>query len=255
MTRRRLPASGTALLLAALLLTSCSGDQGASKGDPVAGKRLFVAQRLQRMSYVPGGRQDRAPRGQTSTPAAPGPAKVMRPVDSPGRPHAELRRPADGGPEARPGGVRRRGATSPGKAGTVPFGPDSARLAECARRTSYASSGRSATLTTTGARARAGRARERMSRTNDVVAGDCQGSRTGWDRRPSSRYKDNVAPAFIDRTPVCASGCPGSSSAPSRQARRTSSADRLTPAVRGLADRRRSRSCNTSASTGSVTGS
>ena len=130
MTRRRLPINGAAIVLAALLLTSCSGDQGASNGDPVAGKQLFAANGCSGCHTFkaagstgttgPGPRRRRPEPGQGHAPAR-----------QPRRPHAELRRQAVR--RARSATSRRSSAraTAPARPSTAPFRPDSKRLADC----------------------------------------------------------------------------------------------------------------------------
>ena len=204
MTRRRLPISGAALILAALLLTSCSGDQRASKGDPVAGKELFAANGC-------GGCHTFKAAGSAGTTgpdldaASPGPAKVMRQLDGAGglMPSFADKLSND---EKRNLAAFVGASNESGKAVTAPFRPDSKRLADC-RDGNYECLEQAFGNLTYNEGPKPALARlQTMSTTNAAVAGDCHRIAHRMGSAALSRFKDKVAPAFIEGTPVCASG-------------------------------------------------
>ena len=205
MTRRRLPILGAAILLAALLLTSCSGDQGASKGDPVAGKELFAANGCNgcHTFKAAGSTGTTGPDLDAASPSA---AKVMHQLDNPGGlmpsfadklsddEKRNLAAFVGASNELGQGGRRRRSGRTPSASRTA------------ATATSSASSRRSATSPTTRAPSRRSRGWRRCRRPNAAVAGDCHRIAHRMGSAALSRFKDKVAPAFIAGSPVCASG-------------------------------------------------
>ena len=132
MKRGRMPLTGAAILLAALLLTSCSGDQGASKGDPVAGKQLFAANGCSgcHTFKAAGSTGTTGPDLDAASPSA---AKVMRQLDKPGglMPSFADKLSAD---EKRNLAAFVGAGNSSGKAVAAPFRPDSKRLVGLPRR-------------------------------------------------------------------------------------------------------------------------
>ena len=204
MTRRRLPISGAAIILAALLLTSCSGDQGASKGDPVAGKELFAANGCN-------GCHTFKAAGSTGTTgpdldtAGPSPAKVMHQLDNPGglMPSFADKLSDD---EKRNLAAFVGASNASGKAVTAPFRPDSKRLADCRDGNFECLEQAFGNLTYNEGPKPALARLQTMSTTNSAVAGDCHRIAHRMGSAALSRFKDKVAPAFIAGTPVCASG-------------------------------------------------
>ena len=204
MPRRRLPISGAAIVLAALLLTSCSGDQGASSGDPVAGKQLFAANGCS-------GCHTFKAAGSTGTTGpdldavGPSPAKVMHQLDNPGglMPSFADKLSDD---EKRNLAAFVGASNASGKAVTAPFRPDSKRLADCRDGNFECFEQAFGNLTYNEGPKPALARLQTMSTTNAVVAGDCHRIAHRMGSASLSRYKDKVAPAFIAGTPVCASG-------------------------------------------------
>ena len=204
MTRRRLPISGAAILLAALALTSCSGDQGASKGDPVAGKQLFAANGCSgcHTFKAAGSTGTTGPDLDTASPSH---AKVMAQLSKPGglMPSFADKLSED---EKRNLAAFVGASNASGKAVTAPFRPDSKRLADCRDGNFECLEQAFGNLTyNEGPRPALARL-QTMSTTNTAVAGDCHRIAHRMGSAALSRYKDKVAPAFIEGTPVCASG-------------------------------------------------
>lgn len=204
MTSRRLPLTGLATLLAALALTSCSGDNGASDGDPVAGKRLFAANGCD-------GCHTFKAAGSTGTTgpdldaASPSPATVMRQLDNPGglMPSFADKLSAE---EKRNLAAFVGAGNSSGKAVTAPFRPDSKRLADCRDGNAECFEQAFANLTYNEGPGPALARLQTMSTTNPAVAADCHRIAHRMGSAALARFKDKVAPAFIEGTPVCASG-------------------------------------------------
>jgi cytochrome c553 len=204
MTRRRLPISGAAILLAALLLSSCSGDQGASKGDPVAGKALFAAKGCSGCHTFKAAAST-GTTGPDLDAARPSPAKVMNQLDNPGGLMPSF---ADKLSEEQKRNLAAFvGASNvSGKAVTAPFRPDSKRLADCRDGNFECLEQAFGNLTYNEGPKPALARLQAMSTTNTAVAGDCHRIAHRMGSAALSRYKDKVAPAFIAGTPVCASG-------------------------------------------------
>ena len=200
---RALPVSA-ALVLAALAICSCSGDGGASDGDPVAGKRLFSTS----------GCKDCHTFAAAGSSAKTGP-NLDDVKASPGQVLGQLKRgggvmPSFAGKlsEAQMRDIATfvgAGNVS-GNAVAEAFKPDQVRLADCAdgrfecleqafgNMTYY--DGPQPALTRLTA----------LSTTNRAVAGDCHRIAHRMGSAALARFKDRVAPAFIAGTPVCASG-------------------------------------------------
>jgi mono/diheme cytochrome c family protein len=204
MKRRRLPFAGAAILLAALLLTSCSGDQGASNGDPVAGKKLFAS------SGCSGCHTFKAAASSGTTgpdldAASPSVAKVMRQLTTGGGLMPSF---ADklSDAEKRDLAAFVGAGNSSGKAVTAPFRPDSKRLADCRDGNFECLEQAFGNLTYNEGPKPALARLQTMSTTNTAVAGDCHRIAHRMGSAALSRFKDKVAPAFIAGSPVCASG-------------------------------------------------
>jgi cytochrome c553 len=203
MTRRRQPLAGAAILLVALLLTSCS-DQGASKGDPVAGKALFAS------SGCSGCHTFKAAASTGTTgpdldAARPSTTTVMHQLDNGGGLMPSFASKLSVA-QKRDLAAFVGAASSSGKAVTAPFRPDSKRLADCRDGNFECLEQAFGNLTYNEGPKPALARLQTMSTTNTAVAADCHRIAHRMGSAALSRYKDKVAPAFIAGTPVCASG-------------------------------------------------
>ncbi len=204
MKRRRLPITGAAILLAALLLTSCSGDQGASKGDPVAGKKLFAANGCSGCHTFKAAASTGTTGPDLDT-ASPTTAKVMHQLSNPGglMPSFADKLSDD---EKRNLAAFVGASNSSGKAVAAPFRPDSKRLADCRDGNFDCLEQAFGNLTFNEGPGPALAKLQAMSTTSTAVASDCHRIAHRMGSAALSRFKDKVAPAFIAGTPVCASG-------------------------------------------------
>ena len=204
MKRRRLPITGAAILLAALLLTSCSGDEGASKGDPVAGKQLFAANGCSGChTFKAAGSSGTT--GPDLDAASPSTAKVIHQLTNAGglMPSFADKLSED---EKRDLAAFVGAGNSSGKAVAAPFRPDSKRLSDCRDGNFECLEQAFGNLTFNEGPKPALAKLQTMSTTNTAVAGDCHRIAHRMGSAALSRFKDKVAPAFIEGTPVCASG-------------------------------------------------
>ena len=204
MTRRRLPITGAAILVAALLLTSCSGDQGASKGDPVAGKELFAANGCSGChTFKAAGSAGTT--GPDLDAASPSPAKVMHQLDNPGglMPNFSDKLSQE---QKRDLAAFVGAGNASGKAVAAPFRPDSKRLSDCRDGNFECLEQAFGNLTFNEGPKPALARLQTMSTTDTSVAADCHRIAHRMGSAALSRFKDKVAPAFIEGTPVCASG-------------------------------------------------
>ena len=199
-----MPLAGAAILLAALLLTSCSGDQGASNGDPVAGKELFAANGCSGCHTF----QAAASTGTTGPnldTASPSVAKVMRQLDNGGglMPSFADKLTAK---EKRDLAAFVGAGNSSGKAVTAPFRPDSKRLSDCRDGNFECLEQAFGNLTYNEGPKPALARLQTMSTTDTAVAADCHRIAHRMGSAALTRFRDKVAPAFIAGSPVCASG-------------------------------------------------
>jgi mono/diheme cytochrome c family protein len=204
MKRGRMPIAGAAILLAALLLTSCSGDQGASKGDPVAGKQLFASSGCSGChTFKAAGSSGTT--GPNLDSANPSTAKVMLQLDNPGglMPSFKDKLSLE---EKRNLAAFVGAGNSSGKAVAAPFRPDSTRLSDCRDGNFECLEQAFGNMTFNDGPKPALAKLQTMSTTNTAVAGDCHRIAHRMGSAALSRFKDKVAPAFIEGTPVCASG-------------------------------------------------
>jgi mono/diheme cytochrome c family protein len=204
MKRRHTPLAGAAILLLALLLTSCSGDQGASKGDPVAGKRLFASNGCSSChTFKAAGSNGTT--GPDLDAASPSTAKVMHQLANGGG-----LMPSFAGKlsdkEMRNLAAFVGASHSSGKAVAAPFRPDSKRLSDCRDGNFECLEQAFGNMTFNEGPRPALAKLQAMSTTNTAVAGDCHRIAHRMGSAALSRFKDKVAPAFIQGTPVCASG-------------------------------------------------
>jgi mono/diheme cytochrome c family protein len=204
MKRRRLPITGAAILLAALLLTSCAGDKAASKGDPVAGKQLFAASGCSgcHTFKAAGSSGTTGPDLDTANPST---TKVMQQLSKPGGLMPSF---ADKLSEEQKGDLAAfvGAGNSSGKAVAAPFRPDTKRLSDCRDGNFECLEQAFGNLTFNEGPKPALAKLQTMSTTNTAVAGDCHRIAHRMGSAALSRFKDKVAPAFIEGTPVCASG-------------------------------------------------
>jgi len=207
MTHGRLLRACSLLVLGAigaLALTSCSGDDKADNGDPVAGKRLFAAQGCG---------------GCHTFKAAASSGTVGPDLDgagaTPGRVLAQLRRP---------GGVMPSFATkltddekanvaafvgasgTSGKAVAAPFAADDTRLADCRDGDADCLEQAFGNLVFNDGPKPALDLLQKTLATNAAVATDCHRIAHRMGSAALTRFKDQVAEAFIAGSPVCASG-------------------------------------------------
>ena len=204
MKHRRLPVAGAAILLAAVLLTSCSGDQGASNGDPVKGKELFAANGCNgcHTFKAAGSTGTTGPDLDTARPSL---AKVMRQLTTGGglMPSFADKLTDD---EKRDLAAFVGASNSSGKAVTAPFRPDSKRLSDCRDGNFECLEQAFGNLTYNEGPKPALARLQTMSTTDTAVAADCHRIAHRMGSAALTRFKDKVAPAFIAGSPVCASG-------------------------------------------------
>jgi mono/diheme cytochrome c family protein len=204
MRRRRLQPGWAAIVLGALLLTSCSSEDKAAKGDPIHGKQLFAAQGCD---------------GCHTFKAAGAKATVGPDLDavgpSSGRVLAQLRKPGGIMPsfadklsdddKADLAAFVGAGKAS-GKAVAEAFAPDDQRLPDCADvDTACLEQAFGNLVFSEGPKPALDRLQTTMT-TNAAVAADCHRIAHRMGSAALSRFKDKVAPAFIAGSPVCASG-------------------------------------------------
>jgi len=204
MTRGRLPMMAAFTLLAALLLTSCSSDQGASKGDPVAGKQLFAE------SGCDGCHSFKAAASKGTTgpdldAASPSAGKVMRQLEHPGglMPSFADKLSAS---EKRNLAAFVGASNSSGKAVAAPFRADSKRLSDCGDGNFSCLEQAFGNLTYNEGPKIALARLQTMTTSNTAVAGNCHRIAHKMGSAALTRFKDKVAPAFIAGKPICASG-------------------------------------------------
>ena len=204
MTRGRMPITGAALLLLALLLTSCSGDQGASKGDPVAGKKLF-AQSGCSGCHTFKAASSTGTQGPDLDAASPSVGKVMRQLEHPGGLMPSFNDKLSES-EKRNLAAFVGAPNSSGKAVAAPFRPDSKRLSDCKDGNFECLEQAFGNLTYNEGPKPALALLATKTTTDTAVAGDCHRIAHRMGSAALSRFKDKVAPAFIAGSPVCASG-------------------------------------------------
>ncbi|HEV7805067.1 MAG TPA: cytochrome c [Solirubrobacteraceae bacterium] len=204
MTRGRMAITGALLLVAALLLSSCSGDQGASKGDPVDGKRLFASSGCVGChTFKAAG--SAGTRGPDLDAASPSVGRVMRQLEHPGGLMPNF---ADklSDSEKRNLAAFVGAPNSSGKAVAAPFRADSKRLSDC-RDGSFECLEQAFGNLTYNEGPKIALARlQSMTSSDTAVAADCHRIAHRMGSAALSRFRDKVAPAFIAGSPVCASG-------------------------------------------------
>jgi len=203
--RRRFPALPcAALILAALLLASCA-DNGAGKGDPVAGKSLWTSSGCGGCHTFKAAASS-GTQGPDLDAVAPTPDKVLQQLRKPGGlmpsfqgklSDAEMRNVA-----AFVGAANSKGGTPV----AAPFSPDSKRLSDCTDGNGECLEQAFGNLTYNEGPKKA-LAQLQTSITSDAaVAADCHRITHRMGSAALSLYKDKVGPAFVAGTAVCASG-------------------------------------------------
>jgi cytochrome c553 len=193
-----------AAILAAATLTACSGDQGASKGDPVAGKRLFAQSGCSgcHTFKAAGSSGTQGPDLDAVNPSV---GRVMRQLEHPGGLMPSFAGKLSDG-EKRDLAAFVGASNSSGKAVAAPFRPDSKRLADC-RDGSFDCLEQAFGNLTYNEGPKIALARlQSMTATDQAVAGDCHRIAHRMGSAALSRFHDKVAPAFVAGSPVCASG-------------------------------------------------
>ncbi len=195
----------SAILLAALLLAACGGDDKlASAGDAVTGKRLFA-------EHGCGGCHTFAAAASSGTTgpdldaALPSSETVIRQLSRPGglMPSFAGRLSTR---EMRDLAAFVGAGRSSGKAVAKPFAPDRTSLADCTDGKAECLEQAFGNLTFKEGPKPALAQLQRTLQTNRAVQVDCHRIAHRMGSAALSRFKDRVAPAFIAGSPVCASG-------------------------------------------------
>jgi mono/diheme cytochrome c family protein len=204
MKRGRMPVTGAILLVAALLVASCSGASGDDKGDPVAGKKLFATSGCVGChTFKAAG--STGTRGPDLDQANPSVSKVIRQLEHPGGLMPSFADKLSEG-QMRDLAAFVGAGNSSGKAVAAPFRPDSKRLSDCRDGNFECLEQAFGNLTFNEGPKIALARLQKMSTTDTAVAGDCHRIAHRMGSAALSRFHDNVAPAFIAGSPVCASG-------------------------------------------------
>jgi cytochrome c553 len=194
----------SALLVAAALVSCGGGDQSASAGDAVNGKKLFAAQGC-------GGCHTFAAAGSKGTvgpdldAALPSARTVVRQLSGPvGLMPSFAGKLSDS--ERRDLAAFVGAGRSSGKAVAKPFEPDKTTLADCANAKPECLEQAFGNLTfNDGPKSALARLQTTLA-SDRAVQADCHRIAHRMGSAALSRYKDRVAPAFIAGSPVCASG-------------------------------------------------
>jgi mono/diheme cytochrome c family protein len=205
MTRARMTLAGAALLLAAsLVLTACSGDEGASKGDPVAGKKLFASEGCSGChTFKAAGSSGTT--GPDLDGANPTVSKVMSQLTNPGGLMPSFASKLSE-TEKRNLAAFVGASNASGKAVAAPFRADSKRLSDCRDGNFECLEQAFGNLTFNEGPKKALALLQTDSTTNTAVAADCHRIAHRMGSAALTRFHDKVAEAFIAGSPVCASG-------------------------------------------------
>ncbi|MEY2515831.1 MAG: hypothetical protein QOJ89_3189 [bacterium] len=204
MKRGRMPITGVLVLVAALLLAACAGNEDANKGDPVAGKKLFAQSGCEGCHTFKAAGSS-GTQGPDLDAANPSVSRVIRQLEHPGGLMPSF---ADKLSEQQ---MRDLAAfvgagNSSGKAVAAPFRPDSKRLSDCRDGNFECLEQAFGNLTFNEGPKIALARLQTMSASNTAVASDCHRIAHRMGSAALSRFHDKVAPAFIAGSPVCASG-------------------------------------------------
>jgi mono/diheme cytochrome c family protein len=193
-----------AILLAALGVASCAGDDAASTGDAVAGKHLFTAQGCGGC-HTFAAAATRGTTGPDLDAARPSTSAVMR----------QLRQPTGFMPsfagklserEVRDLAAFVGAGRSSGKPVAAPFAPDRTRLASCGDEKPECLEQAFGNLTFSDGPKVALARLQAMLESSSAVRADCHRIAHRMGSAALTRFHDRVAPAFIAGSPVCASG-------------------------------------------------
>ena len=205
MKRGRMPIIGVAMIVATLLLTSCSGDKSASnKGDPIAGKKLFTEQGCSGChTFKAAG--STGTQGPDLDEVSPSHSAVVRQLNNPGGLMPSF---ADKLSEDEKNDLAAfvGAGNASGKAVTAPFRADRKRLSDCRDGNFECLEQAFGNLTYNEGPEKALALLQEKTATDSAVAADCHRIAHRMGSAALSRYKDEVAPAFIAGSPVCASG-------------------------------------------------
>ncbi|MEA2224147.1 MAG: hypothetical protein QOH83_2523 [Solirubrobacteraceae bacterium] len=192
------------VVLAALAVTSCAGDETAGKGDPVAGKRLFTAQGCGGCHTFKAAASKGTVGPDLDTVGA-SPRRVLAQLRKPGGVMPSFASKLSAREQANVAAFVGAGNAS-GQAVAAPFAPDGKRLADCRDGNAECLEQAFGNLVFHDGPKPALDELQREIGTNTAVAGDCHRIAHRMGSAALARFKDKVAPAFIAGSPVCASG-------------------------------------------------
>ncbi len=191
------------LVLAAVALTSCSGD-AAGKGDPIAGKKLFASEGCAGChAFTPAASKGTV--GPDLDTAAPSSRRVLAQLNKPGGLMPSFRTKLTEREKEDLAAFVGAGRAS-GEAVAAPFKPDDTRFADCGGADTECLEQAFGNLVFNEGPKPALARLQRMIGTDTTVATDCHRIAHRMGSAALSRFKDEVAPAFIAGTAVCASG-------------------------------------------------
>jgi cytochrome c553 len=205
MTPRRVTLTCFAILIAAIALVSCGGEErSASAGDAVSGKRLFA-------EHGCGGCHTFAAAGSSGTTgpdldtALPSARTVVRQLSQPGG-----LMPSFAGElserEKRDLAAFVGAGRSSGKAVAKPFTPDDTTLQDCTDSKAACLEQAFGNMTYREGPKAALAQLQTTLQTDRAVQADCHRIAHQMGSAALTRFKDRVAPAFIAGNPICASG-------------------------------------------------
>ncbi len=205
MKRARTTLAGAALLLvAALALAACSDDQGAAKGDPIAGKKLFASSGCNgcHTFKAAGSSGTQGPDLDSVNPSI---GAVMRQL---AHPSGLMPSFSDKLSETEKRNIAAfvGASNASGKAVAAPFRADSKRLADCRDGNFECLEQAFGNLTFNEGPKKALALLQTDSTSNTAVAADCHRIAHRMGSAALTRFHDRVAEAFIAGSPVCASG-------------------------------------------------
>lgn len=192
------------LALAAVLLTSCSGDQGGSGGDPIAGKHLFTANGCAGCHTFTAA-DSNGTTGPNLDDVSPSPSKVMSQLQQGGGLMPSFNGKLSDKQMRNLAAFVGAGNKS-GTAVAAPFKPDKVRLADCADNKPECLEQAFGNMTFNDGPGPALAKLTALTTKNPAVATDCHRIAHRMGSAALGRFKDRVAPAFVAGTPVCASG-------------------------------------------------
>lgn len=204
MSRARLLTTWSLLVLAALAPISCSTQDKAAEGDPIAGKRLFTEQGCDGChTFKAAG--SKATVGPDLDEASPEPARVLAQLRKPGGIMPSFADRLSEDEKADLAAFVGAGNAS-GKAVTEPFQADDRRLADCGEGDTRCLEQAFGNLVFNEGPKPALDRLQSMMTSDAAVAADCHRIAHRMGSAALARFKDRVAPAFIAGSAVCASG-------------------------------------------------